>query len=191
MREILEETQASSYKVYLTGINNFRKEIYPEYKANRIGAPKPKHLAATVEFLINEWKAETTDGYEADDALGMEQTEDTVICSIDKDLLMIPGHHWNFVKKETTIINELEGIRQLYRQSLIGDTSDNIFGVKGVGKVGASKLIDHLEDEKEMYEMVKEKYQNDQRLLVNLNCLWIWRNMNEKWSDRFESSHSL
>ena len=35
IQEILEDTGATSYQVYLTGSNNFRREIAPSYKANR------------------------------------------------------------------------------------------------------------------------------------------------------------
>ena len=40
---LLTKTNATSYRAFLTGPNNFRKKIYPEYKANRT-QPKPRHL---------------------------------------------------------------------------------------------------------------------------------------------------
>ena len=44
LTRILSETQADSWKIYLSGENNFRYQIFPEYKANRKDQPKPRHL---------------------------------------------------------------------------------------------------------------------------------------------------
>ena len=185
MRDIISETGASGYLSFLSGPNNFRKEIYPEYKANRKDTVDPIHRQACKQFLCYEWNASVSDGYEADDALGIYQNEETVICSIDKDLLMIPGNHYNFVKKEFCSVDELEGLRSLYRSALVGDKADNIHGVRGIGKVKAAKLIDVLTDEKDMYNTCCKLYNDPERLDMNLDCLWIFRNLNERWSDRF------
>lgn len=185
MQDILNETNSGMYLGFLTGIDNFRYDIYPEYKAHRKDTVKPRHLDACNLFLIDCWNAQVTQGYEADDALGMNQIEGTVICSIDKDLLMIPGQHYNFVKKEWAVVSELSGLEHFYKQALIGDTADNIKGVKGIGKVKADKLLLPCESEKDMYNVCCNLYKDVDRLDTNLDCLWIWRNHNERWSDRF------
>lgn len=173
-----------SHIAFLTGPNNFRKIINPEYKANRKDKSRPIHLEACRNYLVNEYSAIITDGYEADDALGFHQTEDTIICSIDKDLKMIPGSHYNFIKKEYTEVSELDGLKSMYRSMLVGDTSDNIFGIKGIGPVKAAKIIDHLTTEEEMYETVLNLYNDPERFIMNANCLWIWRNLDETFSKR-------
>lgn len=176
MQDILEVTEASQYKAFLTGKNNFRKKINPDYKANRKDKIPPRYLQQCREFLINEWGAEVSEGCEADDLLGFNQTKDTILCSLDKDLDMIPGLHYNWYRGDIYEISEIEAIRHFYRQLLIGDRSDNIFGIDGIGKVKASKLIDHLQSEQDMYRIVKDLYNNDERLCMNMQCLWIWRN---------------
>jgi DNA polymerase-1 len=185
MRDILEETRAPKYELYLSGDTNFRKQVNPEYKANR-KEEKPVHLNAVKDFLVREWNASTTQGYEADDALGFNQTANTVICTIDKDLLMVEGNHYNFVKKEWQTVTALEGLQHFYRQALIGDTVDNIFGIRGLGPAKSAKIINHLDNEKDMYNAVCKLYNDPDRLDMNLNCLWIWRNEWELWEDRFE-----
>ena len=68
---ILDNTFAKlnvdQYKLYVTGKNNFRYSIYPEYKATRLKAPRPEFLKDAMDQLITEWKADVSDGCEADD----------------------------------------------------------------------------------------------------------------------------
>jgi 5'-3' exonuclease len=64
---------------------------------------------------------------------------------------------------------------------LIGDTVDNIKGVYGIGKVKASKLLDHVYDEVDMFDVVRDIYQDDERLLLNGRLLWIRRERNQLW----------
>lgn len=181
MRDILAVTEAQDYRAFLTGSNNFRKQVNPEYKANRKDKPLPRWLNSCREYLVTEWKAEVTDGYEADDALGMAQNSDTILCSIDKDLDQIAGQHYNFVKQEFYEVLEIDGLRHFYKQLLIGDRSDNIFGVDKIGKVRASRLIDPLNEEEDMYATVRDLYDSQERLLTNGQCLWIWRKENDIW----------
>ena len=142
---ILAEVNATEYKLFLSGTNNFRKVIYPEYKANRT-KPKPKHLNTCKQYGVEEWSAIWTNGYEADDALGIAQDKflegDTIICSIDKDLRQIPGEHYNFVKKARDYISQENGLRSFYTQLLVGDPGDNIRGCSGIGKAKAPKILD-------------------------------------------------
>ncbi len=181
MRRILVNTQANTYKAFLTGSNNFRKDLDPQYKANRANIPRPKHLEDVRAFLVTEWGAQVCDGYEADDFLGIYQTDDTILASIDKDLNQIPGKHYNFVREEFYEVTPLEGTRFFYKQTLIGDTSDNIIGVKGIGPVKASKLIDTLDKEEEMYWTCRKLYKDDTRFHLNCKLLWILREEDKIW----------
>ncbi len=70
--------------------------------------------------------------------------DNTVICSIDKDLQQIPGNHYNFVKKEHSFVTPEEAIQNFYKQILTGDAADNIKGAKGIGPVRAGKIIGGL-----------------------------------------------
>lgn len=192
MREIIHATNAESYCGFLTGRTNFRKQINPEYKANRKGKPLPQWLNSCKEFLITEWNCKVSDECEADDYLGIAQDKTnatSVIASLDKDLLMIPGLHYNWVKDESTTTSVLDGLKYHYKQMLIGDRSDNIFGVDGIGKVKAGRLIDSLDTEQEMIETVFNLYDEDvNRFLMNAQCLWIMQNEGETWAHRVNPS---
>lgn len=186
VQQIIEATEGASYSLYLTGKDNFRKKINTDYKANRKDTVPPVYLQECREYLVENHKAIISNGCEADDLLGLNQTQDSVICSLDKDLLMIPGKHFNWTRLEFTHVKPLDGIRTFYKQMLIGDRSDNIFGVNKIGPVKAEKLIEHLDDEQEMFDTVYSLYNDPKRFVMNANCLWIWRNKNELWQDRVQ-----
>lgn len=187
MREIIEMVDAENdgYKAFLTGKNNFRKVVNPDYKANRKDMIPPVYLKDCKEYLTTEWKAETSDGQEADDLLGINQCVSAVICSIDKDLLMIPGHHFNWTKQQygdMTHVGYFDGNAHFWKQMLIGDKTDNIFGVQGLGPVKSDKLIKTCDNDQECLEIVLEKYNNDyKRFAMNAACLWIKRGEDSHW----------
>ena len=193
LRKILTHTNCSSYKVFISGGTNFRYELNPLYKANRLNTPDPIHRQICNQFIIDEWKGERTDGFEADDAMGIFQNEDTIICSLDKDLRMIPGKHFSWeISRKGIIVREPEfvevdymsGLKHFYKQMLIGDTSDNIDGVAGIGKAKAAKIIDPLTKESDMIEVVKKLYNDTERIFMNADCLWIWRTLGITYSLR-------
>ena len=185
VQQIIEATDVTGTILYLTGKNNFRKKINPEYKANRKDTVPPVYLQECRQYLVDNHNAIISDGCEADDLLGINQSEDTIICSLDKDLRMIPGNHYNWTKVELDRVTKQDGLRHFYKQMLIGDKSDNIFGVDKIGPVKAAKLIDHLDDEQDMFEVVWAKYNEDAaRFVMNANCLWIQRNPGEIWANQ-------
>lgn len=192
INRILDETNADDFTCFLTGANNFRFSIYPEYKANRADLPKPRHWATIREFLVTDWNAKVTDGYEADDAMGMAQCASpegtSVICSIDKDMLMIPGLNYNFVKQEMKEVFALEGMRWFYTQAILGDKVDNIPGYDGKMRSKIPQFlqptIDHINSclvEEEMYSFLQHLHYADVDLDTCLKCLWIWRQENDIW----------
>ena len=192
VKNMLEAVQATEFKMYLTADDDptaFRKRIYPEYKAHRI-QPKPKHYKFIRDHLQEHYDAEVCTEIEADDGLAIHQMQylgqnKTVICSVDKDLKQIPGRHYNFVKDLEDIVEPLEGIRYFYTQLLTGDSADNIKGVWKVGPVKAAAILAGADTEQEMFNRVREAYSNDEEMLMNGRCLWIWKQPNDDWLHRF------
>jgi hypothetical protein len=191
MRRILHETNAVSYRCFLTGSGNFRYSIYPDYKANRRDVPRPKHYAAIREYLTAAWNASVTEGYEADDAMGMEQClepEGSIICSIDKDMLMIPGWHYNFVKQEMRLVSPLDGLRHFYWQLIMGDKTDNIPGYDGKMRQKVPKFLEptmsalnEMTEEQDMFSFVSDMHSCEIPIDICGKCLWIWRKENDIW----------
>ena len=203
LQSIIEAVGASSYKGYLSGEGNFRDTISvtKKYKGNRNPEHKPAHYNDIRDYLINYWKAEVVDGMEADDALGIKQdkyggfgfnenayekTYNTIICSIDKDLDQIPGWHYNFVKKEKYFIEEEQAIRTFYTQLLVGDNTDNIQGVKGIGPAKAAKILSECKNEKEMYEACVKAYDNQELLNEMAQLVYIRRKEGVEWKPPYE-----
>ena len=187
---ILREVGADSFQVFLTGEDNFRYQIFPEYKANRLGKPRPVHLAACQRRLVEEWGATYVGGMEADDALGIQQCaselDNSIICSIDKDLLQIPGWHYNFVRKERTYVTPVDGLRHFYYQLLVGDSSDGIRGADGIGPVKAKKILADAVDEFELYSRCLPCFSCFDELDLNAQVLYIHQKMGDKWTPPIE-----
>lgn len=125
--------------------------------------------------------------------LGVRQCElapDTIICTTDKDLDMIPGWHytWEIKRLGQTVrkaqkyyVNAYEASHFFYYQLLVGDSTDNIKGVVGIGKQKAEKLLSGLWSEEEMFNCVREQYSNDEEMEMNAQVLWIWRKPGDIW----------
>ena len=173
-----------SWKLFLTGKTNFRKDIAVTavYKGNRT-APKPDHLQALREHMIKEWGAIVSEGQEADDDVataGTELGDEGIMVSLDKDIDQVSGWHYNFVKKQGYYVSKAEALFKLYHQILTGDTADNIIGLKGIGPVKASKILDESTDEYDMYCRCVEAYDgNEDRVTENARLLYLRRTKDE------------
>ena len=173
---MIKKTKASKSRLFLTGKGNFRSTVDSEYKANRKGTAKPIHYQAIRDYMVKHLGAEMIEGMEADDALALNQTSDTMIATIDKDLLMVAGEHYNFNTGEFKTITLEEGTHWFYMQMLMGDKIDNIIGIKGIGKVKAAKILLESED---WDASVEDKYKDFfgdgwyQRMVQNTQLLWM------------------
>jgi hypothetical protein len=175
------------WKLFLTGKGNFRNDIAvtAPYKGNRADKVKPKHLAALRKHLMQEWKADMSEGQEADDSIAIEATklgDDGVIVSLDKDLDQVAGWHYNFVKREAYYITENVGLLRLYMQILTGDAADNIIGIRGVGNIKAKKMLEEAVDETELFQRCVEAYDgNEDRVVENAHLLFLRRHEGQTW----------
>lgn len=182
--------------MYLSGPTNYRDGVATlrPYKGNRDAAHKPVHGPAIKEYMERKYNTVYSVDEEADDvvaynhyAMYLRDPYSTIIATVDKDLNMIPGLHYNFVKDETYNVTEEDAIRWFYTQLLTGDSTDNIPGIPGCGPKKAEKLLEGLIDEAEYYEVCRQTYQKeygdgDAALLENARLLWIRRQPNEWWN---------
>lgn len=155
MKQIIDETRAETYTGYLTGKNNFRDLIatLQRYKGNRYDkngkriTAQPKWLYMVRLHLENHWSCRVCEGQEADDALSIHQNQakhETVISTIDKDLLINSGLHHDMTSGEmfkSKGFGEIwmkgsackgYGLKFFCAQLLMGDNAD---WIKGLPKV--------------------------------------------------------
>lgn len=199
---MLANLGASSFRIFLSDSkSNFRLKIFPLYKANRLKLPKPIHYEYLINVLLDDWNAEVAFDEEADDALGINQRDNTIICSIDKDLYQIPGAHFNWVTGAGRRISKQEGIHNFYKQVLTGDTTDNVctatnLGCPGIGEKKAEAYLEGCQTEEEYFETVLKLYQKSlhgaskeiisNRLLTTGQLLKIRQKEEEIWNFPYE-----
>lgn len=152
----------------------FRHDIYPDYKANR-DAP-PEDLAKQFPYfepLVDAFNISSIriPGYEADDIIGTLALKGSkagfrvVIVSGDKDMMQLVGPK---VQMLDTMKNKRIGVDEVKEKfgvppekvievmGLMGDSSDHIPGVKGVGPKTATELIQKYGSIKELYKCIDE-----------------------------------
>ena len=194
VERILAVTQPDSFQLYLTGSNNFRYDIYPEYKANRVGMARPVHLQAMREYLITDWKSAITDGIEADDAVGIAAyaTEDEVLLAhIDKDLDLFAGKHFNYNKEEFYEVGHIQAQANFYMQLIQGDKGDNIPGYDGKMRPKLPQFLYPVRDQlyecgcqEEMFDIVLGYYQESvEKMDLSARLLWLQRKEDDDWTN--------
>lgn len=173
----LHKDHSSDYLIFALDAKgpSFRAEIDPNYKANR--SPAPEELLMQLPIAI-EWidkmgyKSLSMSGFEADDMIAsvVRQARQhgflVRVVSHDKDLYQLIDDDRvvlvDAISKK--VMNERHcdekyGVhpRQFIDyQSLIGDTADNVPGVKGIGKVTAQKLLSQFGTLDGLYERLEE-----------------------------------
>jgi len=180
MATIFEYCSTNNYILMLSDKENYRtnskesnkegedsEEKLIKYKANR--GEKPEFLRYAIRLLEEDFGAITIPKIEADDIQGILATQyynnDKIIPAIvtrDKDLNTVAGLHINpiNISKSTNAnvwINKEEAYNFFWYQMLVGDTVDNIPGVRGIGPAKATKLLDSVHPSLYPYA-VHEKY---------------------------------
>lgn len=173
------------------------------YKGTRKGE-KPFHFDNITAYLVANYDCRISNGLEADDLMAIEQTGrngQTIICTRDKDLRMVPGWHYGWeCGKQPSFGPELvdskgwlrlnekgdvkgAGLKFFFYQMLVGDTVDNIPGCPKIGEVKAYKLLNELTTKREHEEAVIEAYKSyygdeyQERLEEQSKLLWMVREL--------------
>jgi len=161
----------------------FRSVLYPQYKAQR-AKPEPFYTAQRDGFREVLWPMPIyqQNGYEADDIIGtlchrILKDSDVVIVSGDKDMaqLVSVSQDLGEVRFLNTNVNKILNMRGVLEEygvwphqvtdylALVGDTSDNIPGCKGVGPDGAVMLLKMFENVEDIIKNVGQISSNRYR----------------------------
>ena len=153
----------------------FRNELYPEYKANREAPPEDltKQLPVAIEWIEQMGFANLSrEGFEADDIIttvtkfAKERGMKVRIVSHDKDLyqLIDDGKVVMYDSVKRKEVDEQACIEKfgvnpkdfVDFQAIVGDSSDNVPGVKGIGVKGAAKLINEFHTLENIYANIEK-----------------------------------
>lgn len=162
--KLLEEDKPTHIAVvWDTHEPTFRHDMDEDYKANR--PPQPEDLRTGIPLIkemVEKFGIQNLEqhGYEADDIIGTIASEanandvNVYLVTPDKDFMQLVHDHITMVKPDNKnggfIIIDREGVKDYFSVypekvvdvlALIGDASDNIPGVPGIGKKGAPDLI--------------------------------------------------
>ncbi len=182
IKVILERSCSHLAVVFDSGGKNFRHEIFPAYKSHR--PPAPPELIPQFPLVREAVSALNIDiiekpGFEADDIIATfaksasNQGIKVTIISSDKDLMQLIDdniHMFDSLKSKT--IKEAEvfekfGVRPDQVTdvlALIGDRSDFVPGVPGIGAKGAAELIQQYNSLAELYQNIDQLPNNKRKL---------------------------
>lgn len=149
-------------KFFLTGNGNFRERLPSRvvYKHNRANVAKPAYLNKLRSLMQQQYQTTVAHWMEADDAIAIELTAapDSIVASIDKDLLQLPGQHC-VPGKGFESITKQSALTRLYTQILAGDATDGVPGCYRIGVESAAKLLRGVTSEQEMWEITIAAYE--------------------------------
>jgi 5'-3' exonuclease len=171
VESLMERTASDEAIICLSDDVNWRHAVYPPYKMNRKGLPKPELLQDCKQFLRDNFRTYERPTLEGDDVMGILATHhklipgEKVIVSIDKDMQQIPGWLFNPIKENPSIfITEEDADYYHLQQTLTGDYIDGYPGCPGVGPKKAQRILEdyyNLEiGAKEAWRKVVETYES-------------------------------
>ncbi len=206
LNKIINDEKPTHIMVALDKGKTFRHDKYDSYKAGRKAMPEELKLQFPVaKELINAMgiKYFEIDNYEADDIIGTFAKEVDLdpnfigtIISSDKDLLqlisddvdvrVLKSNDYEHMNKESFMEKyKVEPIHMIDLKALMGDSSDNIPGVKGIGEKTAISLLEKYNTIDNLYAHIdeikgktKEKLENDKdNCYMSLDLATIYRDV--------------
>jgi len=186
INRILDKTGCYDTELHFSGgRENFRYEVSPSYKANRTGRT-PAGLSQLKKDLAKKYNGTIHTKWEADDIvvyLKELHKEKYIMCAIDKDVLnSVEGRHFNYyesglykIEMKWMDIDRYNSLTWRYLQTLMGDKTDNIIGLKGIGPAKAAKILHGHTSHKLLWEAVCDAYKMKGRTideaLMNINLV--------------------
>ncbi len=205
----LQKEHDSDYIIFAidTKGDTFRNEIDPNYKANR-QAPPPElsmQLPVAISWIDKMgYKTLGMEGYEADDMIATvthfakEKGYNVRVVSHDKDLYqLIDDSRVVIVDAIKRKMVDEEACYEKYGvtpkqfidyQAILGDSADNVPGVKGIGKVGAQKLLQQYGSLDNIYAHIEEiKGAMQKKLLASKEQAYMSKELVTLRDDAFDA----
>lgn len=187
MQNIHNSINCRYFVGFLTKDKCFRYGIYPGYKGNRKYDALPTYLDEVKDHLIKYYGFIYLPEYEADDLVlsyKSQSSKECIIVSPDKDILNLVGTHYNPRRNEFVVTTLEEANIYFWKSMVVGDSADNIKGIKGIGPSGAEKIIKGQQLFDSLRSTILEKYceiygegEGITQFYKNYNCLKIVGNI--------------
>jgi len=162
----LNAVHCSHYYMFLSDSPYFRHQVNTEYKGKR-PTSELKYLEEIKQYLRDKYGGVSYEGLEADDLSAYVMTTVSIASpqfsfinmSIDKDVLQsVWGPWFNFKKFESGKTTKKDAAVFIFLQTLMGDVTDNIKGIPGVGEVKANNILATCKTLDEMRGTVLNEY---------------------------------
>ncbi len=206
LNKIINEEKPEYVMIAFDKGKTFRHEKYADYKGGRSETPDELKIQFPIAKELVEamgFKYFEIDNYEADDIIGtfakavtLDDEYEATIISSDKDLLQLindevevkllkTNDYIRMTHEEFVKTYGIEPIRMIDLKALMGDSSDNIPGVSGVGEKTALKLLQEYGTLGNLYNNIdsvsgklKEKLQNDKdKAFMSYDLATIYRDV--------------
>ncbi len=170
LKRILDNTGCIDCELHFTiGRANFRYKLSSSYKSGRTGR-MPAGLYETKKALLSKYNGQMHSEWEADDYVVYAMKaypSKYILVAMDKDVYnSIPGKHYNYYEsaqfnKSMSWIEISEDTAKVwpYIQTLTGDATDNVLGIKGIGPAKAAKLVKADMSEAELWKAVTNAWE--------------------------------
>jgi DNA polymerase-1 len=196
MSDVTNSLFTKDYVMAMGGPDNYRCDLYADYKRS---ASRVKSKSTKPDWFddLKSWTEEyydgciITDNCEADDMVRVWAVEakkagiQHCVVTIDKDLDCIEGNHYNPRHKTLYQVSDEWAGYFYWKQLLMGDSTDNIPGIAGIGPKKAEKILEGSKNKEEHIERICREYHNAygddgfDHMLLNGKLLHIWRHIND------------
>lgn len=170
MHSIKKGSKCDKYFLFLSKGKYFRHSINPDYKGNRKSKSELKYLKTIASYLKEQYGGVSYENLEADDLSAYAMTKlksgygssiKVVNCSPDKDVVKsIPGEYFDYKYHKHGYTNAEDAVRFIFKQALMGDFTDNIKGIPGIGEKKAERILEHCKTPEQLLEATLKAYKD-------------------------------
>lgn len=162
LNRLMDKLQACNCELVIGSKHNFRKDINPNYKANR--PSKPPIYDIILGVVNQKFNPISLQNLEADDTCrilyedkNFYPNSEKIIVSIDKDFFTVPCKFYRDLQEGKLYDIDIDTASyNLYKQVITGDTADNYKGIPGFGETKAEKFLEYSRTEKDIIKLFED-----------------------------------
>lgn len=177
---LCKELNADGYELVAGDKENFRKKLYPQYKAQR--QSKPDIYPHIYEAIKSKHGMTTLTNLEGDDTCRIiyedsnyQGDKQKIIVSIDKDFYSVPCVYYRDLPNYRTVevIGKEQARLNLIKQIIMGDKADNYHGIPGIGEKKVEQLVTKDMTGADVLQLFRDNKLTGEDYLMNKVCASI------------------